>query len=801
MLSDLRYAVRSLARSYGFALTVVATLALGIGAAASVFSLTYWLLFHSDPWPDRSRLFVIGSNAATVSLSDSGVRISPFLTSLQFQACREQTDVFTAFAASQLDAVNVAVAGAPVRASVRRVSADFLPTLGIAPALGRGFLPEDFRPDAANVALITHQFWQDHLGGVPEVLGRDIEVDQQPFKIIGVLPKNQVLPIFSYGDVLRPLIPRVDPARPRGNLLTVIGHLKPGVTPAQARAELKAVKIVLSPQRQRSAAEQELSLIPLAELKKIYRPEVYWTLVGAVGFLYAIACLNAANLMLVRVLGQRRELSIRLALGGGRWRIVRLILVESVLLSLLACAGGTLITHWIFPILVRVTAGAADMGVSGVLNWRVLGVMGGLTMLTSLLVAAIPAGRVIHAEIPAGLRDGGSALGENAPLARMRAALVILQAALAVILLAGAALMSRTLGRLQQVDLGYDPTSRFWVQFTIPVGYRAEREDRLRLFQQLQQRLRAIPGVREVAFSSNALPGGHTGGPTQVRLRDGSDLNIARDDVSYDYLRAAGLTLRQGQWLPEVRDNGKQVVINESLAKKVFGDQDPIGQQIDVVRDGKVDPWLVIGVVKDIRGTPRSAAEPQVYCSDWWWPPNLSTFVLRLAREPGPEFEGLVRRAMYDSDPRLYVWNVLPLDKAIEYSMRMERLTRSILGALSGIALALAVVGLFSVLAYTVDRRMAEFGLRLALGAPPADLARMVLRRGLTLTAIGVGTGVAGALGLTRFLRSLLFETTAYEPGAYLLVAALLLGAAVAACWLPARRAARADVASLLRRE
>ena len=450
---------------------------------------------------------------------------------------------------------------------------------------------------------------------------------------------------------------------------------------------------------------------------------------------------------------------------------------------------------------LRLRAGLGS-GDSGTLSWRMLGVMAGLTVFTSVLVVIAPVARILKANLSEGLKEGGMALGESRRLGRMRSLLVVLQAAFAVILLVGAGLMVRTLDKLHQVDLGFDPAGKVKIKVSIPDGCRAEREDRLLLFQQLQQRLGAIPGVRKAAFGTDALLAGYTHDTMKLRLPDGSETTIERDDVSYDFLQTAGFTVVRGRWLPEGRNDGAEVVINETLAKKRFENGDPIGQMIMMEQgDGKDRPLQVVGVVRDIRQTMRSAPGMHVYCSDWWWPPLLSTLVLRMDRDPDKAFESIVRRAVYDFDPRLIVWNVQPVNGWIHGSMYMEELTLSVLKVLSGIALVLAMVGLFSVLAYTVDRRMSEFGVRLALGATPRDLARLVLKRGIMLAGVGVAAGTAGALGLTRFLQSLLFETAPFDPLVYLAVAVVLLAAAAASCWIPARRAARVDVARLLRAE
>ena len=791
MLSDLRYAARSLSRAYGFTLVVVLTLALGIGAAAAIFSMADWILFRSDPYPEKSRLFVLGAKSKDVPAF-------PFTYGYRFQAYQTLAGVFSEFAAFKHDnSVNVLLKDEPVPSSIQRVSADCFQTLGQTPTLGRGFLPGEFRAGADNVVVISHSFWQGHFGGGPDVLGREIQIGDQFCKVVGVLSADASFPIYANGNVFRPLILTVDPSKPWDSMMFVIGRLKTGVTQQQATAAMAGIKVDLAPAVAANFATKEPALIKLDDLKKIFHPEIYWVLVGAVGFLYAIACLNATNLMLVRVLGKRRELSIRLAIGGGRWQIVRLIAIESLGLSLVAGAAGIMVAHWFFPVLLNLGSYGFGTGDFGSLSWRMLGVMVGLTVFTSVLVVAAPVVRILKANLNDGLKEGGMALGESRRLGQMRSILVVLQAAFAVVLLVGAGLMVRTLAKLRHVDLGFDPAGKVKVQVNIPDGYRAEKEDRLLLFQQLQQKLAVLPGVRTVSFGTDALFG-YNHETMKMRLQDGTETDIERDEVSPEFLQAAGLTVVRGRWLPAKRNEGAEVVINETLAKKRFGNEDPIGQMITMVNDR---PWQVVGVARDIRQTVRSAPGMHVYCSDWWWPPNLSALLIRLDRDPDNAFESVVRRAVYDFDRRLIIWNVLPVNGWIYAELHMEQLTFSVLKVLAGMALALAVVGLFSVLAFTVDRRMSEFGVRLALGATPADLARLVLKRGIMLAAVGVAAGTAGALALTRFLQSLLFETAPFDPLVYLAVAVVLLAAAAASCWFPARRAAHVDIARLLRAE
>lgn len=435
----------------------------------------------------------------------NGVSGSPFIDGAQFRACQIQSTAFSAFAASRYDPTNVLVGGDLLRVSVDQVSSGFFATLGIRPILGRGFLPADFRSGGRDVVVIDHRFWMQHFDGSPEVLGRKVQLGERLCSVIGVLPAGQVLPIFAPGPIFKPLEFHVDPENPWATVLFVIGRLKPGITPGQAAADLQTVKPAASLPLKRYISRPGLSLIRLDDLNRFFQPEIYWTLLGGVGFLFAIACLNAANLMLVRMLGRRRELSIRLALGGGRWRVVRLVLVESLCLSVAAAAFGALVAHWLFPILLRLASSGAGSNPTVALHGPVLDVIAGLAVLSSVVIVVVPALHLTGASPADGLRDGGMALGERPRLVRLRGALVVLQAAFAVILLIGAGLMVRTLQELDHVEFGFDPNGKVQMGIFVPKGHLAKPEERLRLFARLEQRLREIPGVRSVAFGSNTL--------------------------------------------------------------------------------------------------------------------------------------------------------------------------------------------------------------------------------------------------------------------------------------------------------
>jgi putative ABC transport system permease protein len=400
------------------------------------------------------------------------------------------------------------------------------------------------------------------------------------------------------------------------------------------------------------------------------------------------------------------------------------------------------------------------------------------------------------------LKDGGAALGESPALARLRGVLVIFQAAFAMILLAGAALMIRSFHQLQQIDLGFDATGRAKVQINFPPDYPTGNEARLQTLREIQAELLRVPGVRAVGFGGDVLHPGYFFGSQILEGRDGATLKAAMVGFSIGYQEAAGITLKRGQWLAE--SMGNKVLVNEALATARWPDEDPIGQFLRPSKmntSGEWKGWEVAGVVGDLRTSLRETGMYYIYTPEGWGAAGHSVFILRLARNYDEALAGVIRRKLYDFDPTLVVSQILPLEQLRTQQLWAERLANSVLSVLAAIALLLTLVGIFSVVAYSVDRRMNEFGLRAALGATRKDLAQLVLRKALALTLAGVVLGVGGALALTRFLASLLFETSAQDPWALFGVSVLILLSAGAASLLPSLRATRVDVARLLKAE
>ena len=788
---DFVFSLRSLLRAKGFALTAVLTLALGMFLTVTVWLFAAWTITSFASYPHPEEVYSLGFT------TENSADFAPYQIAPQLQAYREQLKVFSEVAVVSNQTCNVVVDNEPVAASVGRTVEGTFKMLGLNPTMGRPFLPEEYRPGGDDVVILSAQFWKDHFHSDPEVLKRTLLIDERICRIVGVLPQNQNYPVYFYYGVYRPWVPVMDPGKPFEWIMMPMVRLAAGVTPEQAVLALKQVKLNISPQFAKWLAGQTNTL---RKPNQIYRPEIFHLLFGAALFLFAISCLNTVNLMLVRVLGRNREFSIRRAIGGTHAQVVRLIAMEAVLISVAAglvvyvCTGlfGT-------RVLKLWTGYGNDWPLWG--DWLALKCLAILVVVAAGLLAATSAWRIRHTNISAGLKDGGPAAGESRRTGRGRALLVMLQAAFAVVLLAGAGLMIRTFQNTARVDLGLDPHGKVNVAVAFPNNAQPNDVSRLQAFSELEEIFRRLPGVRAVGSGSGINFWGSGGeGEPKLRLPDGSMVGFNVTFMSEHLPEAAGLRLVKGRWMSQSK-GAQEVCINETLAKKRFGDDNPIGQVMMIKNEGKDWVWTVTGVVHDVRPGLRVKAINEVYEISSWWAPGTSTILVRYDQDPGPNNESLIRRAIYKTNPRVITMFVQPLTEQLRQTQALESQALNILRSLSSVALALATVGLFSVLGYNVDRRRPEFGVRLALGAPPASIVWLVLRHGLITAGVGVVVGCAAALGLTRLMASLLFETRTFEPVVYASVAVTLLVSAFVACWIPAKRAAKVDISRLLRME
>ncbi len=792
---DAVFALRSLLRARAFTLTVIGTLSLGIGVATVVFKLVAPAILFTAPFPDARRLHFIYYNDKNLH----GGSMRPWQWELQLQAYRDQTAVFSEYAAVRPTMANALVGDVPVFATVQLVSPDSFHTLEIRPVLGRAFLPEEFGEAGNKTVILSDRFWRKQCNADPAVLGRNILLDQQSYTVVGVLGPGQAWPMFfPDGDIFQPMPAwRFNPLEPLGARIFVVGRLKPGISADQAESALQRVLLPELPaEAVRLIAAQRIGLVSLQDYH--FPNGRQWLIAGAALLLYLTACLNAVNLMLVRLLGRRRELSIRLALGGARTRIVRLLALESIALALGASAMVSLAAYWVFPFLLPLFNGPDTTRVP-FLDWSSFGCIAVLSFVACLTIVLLPAIRLARAEIQPGLKDGGFGLGESRRLARLRGGLVVLQGALAVILLTGTGLMVRSFERMRAIDLGINPVGLVRIQLAFPVGYQQGFEERLQIFERLQDRMRRLPGVKGATFGEDAMMTGYTVEREEVEMADGSFRRTTGSYVATDFYQVAGLKMREGRWFSPDRTQN-EVVINETMARALYGERDPLEQAFKL----KAYPqytYRVVGVVHDVRESIRSAPGLRFFAPCWWYPPLVSTLVLRLERDPEPEFLGKVRQAIYEFDPHLLAYRVGSFGEHWDETITAELLAYRVLRTLAAIALGLAMVGMFSTVAYTVDCKRREFGVRLALGALPGDLRELVLKRSLITAATGTVIGIGAGLALSRFMQSLLFETDTYDPVVYVGVAGLLLVMAVLACWLPARRAAKVDPIVALRAE
>jgi predicted permease len=799
MFSDIRFAFRSLARNRVFTLVTVLTLALGIGSAASIFSVTDWILFRANRFPDD--VYAIGGQSEQNPFT-------PFRLDSMVRAYQEHKGAIAEFAKATRQQGNIVVEGLPVGTMWMGITSNLMPMLGLTPRQGRNFLPGEDAEGANNVVIVSHWFWKSKLGGANNVLGRKLLVGDAVCTVVGVLGQEQRLPNFFNAGLYRPLVYRTDPKNPWYPWLFLLGKLELGVTREQAEAALRTVKVDGPANLREFLDRQKVALAGLVKLDGDFHKEIYWVILGAVGFLYAIACLNASNFMLVRMLGQRRELCVRLALGGGRGRIVRLLAIESVTLAVFASFAGLFVANWFFPMLLSATGspGAPQDWTSWTLGWRVIGVMSILTVVTSLAIVILPAIRVFRTDIAAGLKDGGAALGESPTLARLRGTLVVLQAAFAVVLLAGAGLMIRTFANFQKVDFGFDPVNLAKIYIDFPQDYTQEWEPNLLKRRELQSVLMRIPGVIGVGFGNDLLLQGYHN--YQYPFHDPSGRTFQADVNTFNtgFQEVAGLKLRRGRWLTESR--GDPILVNESFARLMFPGKDPIGQYVkavgsenDTTKPKGWEGWQIAGVVADIRMSMREAPGYAIYGPEGWNPAGMNTLVVKLGVPYTPAVSSQLQRQLYAFDSRMMVHWVAAVSESRDNQLWEERMANSVLKVLAGTALLLTVVGMFSVLAYTVDRRMGEFGVRMALGATRRDLVQLVLKRGVLLAVLGTTAGVAAALYLTKFLKTMLYEVPANDPWVLAVVGMLLVATSVLACALPARRATKVDITKLLRSE
>ncbi|MGE0453429.1 MAG: ABC transporter permease [Vicinamibacteria bacterium] len=795
LLRDSRYALRQLARTPAFTAVAILTVAVGIGATSAMFSVVNGVLLRPLPYPEPDGLVRV--HEVVPQYGRFSVAPGTFLD------WRQQSTVFESLAAYTGSSVTFTGGDGPERLPTAAVSAELFDVLRVRPALGRAFTKEEDAPGADCVVVLSHGTWQRRFGSDPSVLGRSLTLSGQPCTIVGVMPAGFYFPSRD-AELWSPLA--LDPAKAsRGaHYLGVVARTRAGVSVRQAEAEMKTVAERLAREFPDTNAGESAAVVPLHEqVVGRIRPALL-TLFAAVGFVISIACANVANLLLVRASVRERELAIRAALGASRRRLVTQMLAESVLLAVAGGTLGVLLAYLAVPAIQTLSAGSIPRVEDVAIDARVMAFAALASLLTGVVFGLAPAWQASRAAFGEALKEGSR--GSAAAGGRARSALLVGEMALSMVLLVGATLLLRSFDRLTSVNPGFDAERVLAFQVSLPQATYAKEHDRIRFFDELLQRLEVLPQVR-AAGMVQTLPmrGGYVlsfaiqGRPP---AKQGEEPSARHRSVSPGYFEALGIPLLRGRGFDERDVAGAPMVavVDQAFADRHFPNQDPIGLGLDI-GNGTEGFYAIVGVVANVRhdGLDADPAptmyvpfQQDVFSSMW--------MVVRTDGEP-TQLAGAARLAVREIDGGLPASRMGPLADAVSDSVAPRRFSMLLLGLFALIALFLAAVGLYGVVAYAVSQRTREIGVRMAIGAQAGDVRRLILGGGMRLALLGVALGTAAALALARLLASLLYEVTPFDPASYAATALVLLAVAALACSLPARRAMRLDPLAALREE
>jgi len=800
---DVRYTLRSLKKSPGFALVAVLALALGIGANSAVFSVVNGVLLTNPPFTEPDRLVHLNGNLAQAKLKDISLSVP------EYRDLRALPRVFESVAAYQPSNVTLTGGDTPQQLDAAVATASFFSTLGVAPALGRGFTEAEEVPGRDRVVVLTDAAWRVHFARDPGVLGRALQLNGEPHTVVGVLPPGVAYPAGV--EVYLPLAPTAELGEEshRGaRFLAVLGRLKRGVSLEAARVDLSRVARdmeVEHPSRYRQTG-WSFSVTPLEERIVGRVQGTLWLLLGAVGFVLLVACSSVANLLLARMAARGREVSIRAALGATRGRLAVQLLIESLVLSLAGGALGLLLALWGTDALLALMGDALPRASQVRLDARPLLFTAGVSLLTGLLFGLGPVLHGSRADLSAAMHEGARGT-EGGRAGRLRAGLVVGQVAMALVLLVGAGLFMRSFFALRAVDAGFTAEGVLTGRLALPATRYPDAARKVAFQRELLERLQALPGVESVGLTTLLPLGGRADRSFDIegRPRAPDELWPAVEfrAVSPGYLRALRTPLREGQ-LPEGVDGPEtpwRVVINKTFADVYWPKGDALGQRLKL--HGSEAEWTtVVAVIDDVRewGLDQPSL-PAAYYSLAQVPSAYMRLVVR-AKAGAPEaLRPAIEAELRAVDADLPLYAVAPLTAIVDESIVSRHLSALLMGLFAGTALLLAALGLSGVIGFSVAQRTRELGIRMALGASRTSVLALVLRQGLRLTGLGVAVGLALSLGLARLLGAMLYGVAAYDAWTFAGVAALLCAVALVATWLPARRATRVDPILALKAE
>ncbi len=808
LLRDIRYGIRGLLKRPGFTIVAVITLALGIGANAAIFSVVNTVLLKPLRFRDPERLVIVWEDASFANFPQN----TP--APANFADWKAQAQSFEDMAATAEASFNVTGDGEPERVAARGVTANFFSVLGVQPVIGRTFLPEEDRPQVNKVVILSYPLWQSRYGGDRSILNHSIQLNAEKYTVVGVMPSGFQL-IESDERLWVPLALEPEELRNRGgHYLTVVARLKPDVSLAQVQAEMNAVmrRIGTDHPNQTFGGKLGAVVMPLHEQLAGDARRPLLVLLVAVGFVLLIACANLASLLLARAAGRRREIAVRIALGASRLRIVSQLLTESLLLS--ACGGvfGLLLAFWSFGFFQKLIPEGMKQSTNLKLDGSILLFAIAVSIITGIVFGLIPALQSARVNLNESLKQSGGR-STSGSSNRLRSGMIVFEVSLSLVLLVGAVLLIQTLFQLFNQYSVLAPEKVLTLRTVLPISKYEDPHKRDAFYRDVLQRVQAIPGVVSSGYSTSvplSWKGGTSGffpeGTKNPLMGLSYDANHRQ--VSADYLKTMSIPLRQGRYFDE-HDNEQSMpvaMINETMARGYWPGQNPLGRRFKVGDPDEDVPWFtIVGISADIRqmglDVPVKAEMylpyQQVKGNEWFVPRDLA---IRTSGDP-VSVVGAVRQAVHAVDPDQPISNVATMEGVLGHEAAQRRLGMILLSAFASLALMLASLGIYGVLAYFVAQHRNEIGVRLALGASPRKILLFVLGKGMRLTLLGVVLGLVASFALTKLMTSLLFGVKAADPLTFVSVPVLLVVVALLACWIPARRAAKVDPMVALRYE
>lgn len=792
LIKDIRYAFRSLARRPAFTAVAVITLALGIGANTAIFSVVYGVLLRPLAYPEPGRLVALRESNA-VKQPDAQVAPGNFLE------WQRQVTLFSDFAAHRTVSYNLTGDGHPERLLAGRVSTGLFKMLGAHPIAGREFLPEEDQAGREKVVIIGEGLWQRRYGSQTSIVGKPIKLSGEDFTVVGVMPARFRLPDQRERELWTPMAFKENERTLHyARYIDAIARLRPGVSLDQAQSEMSAIAGRLSQEYPNTNEGWTVKVAPLIDFAVGDARKILWLLFSAVGLVLLIACANVTNLLLARAATRQKEIAIRVALGAGRLRIIRQLATESLLLAFLGALAGWPMAVWGLKALLSIAPSDLPRLTAVTIDNRALLFTLAITLLTGLFFGLAPALQLANTNSNQTLKDGGSEGNRGAAGRSIGNLLITGEVALAVVLLIAGGLLLRTIWRLNQIDPGFNERNALAVTVQLSENKYPDNEQVSRFSQQLVHEVSVLPGVQATGIA-RILPIAHdlaTGFYIEGRQREPENQlpQTNYSAVSGDYFNAMGIPLLEGRTFTD-RDNQQTTrvaIVSAELAQRFFPGENAIGKRINVTT-GPESFREIVGVVGDVKQQGLAqATKPHVYEPFAQAPDHFMTLIVRTSHEPSTLVPA-IRSQVLELDQELPLQRVTTLDSMISNSIRQQRFASVVLSVFAGVALVLALAGLYGVISYSVAQRTRELGIRVALGAQLSDVLRLVLKQGMTFVLVGEVIGLAGAFALTRLIRGLLFGVSATDATTFVTVAVSLFAVALAACYVPARRATKVD--------